>query len=167
MNAFSSQIRKIIVAFAVLFCAAQLASAQGLGTISGTVVDPTGSSVPSASVVLTRLKTGESITVQTHSDGLYVFPSVSPADYKLDITAQGFKKYEQGGITLLADQSLTLNIALQVGSEQVTVNVEANAAQVNIANGTLSQVIGQQQVNELPLNGRNAAARKAGDVFAL
>jgi hypothetical protein len=158
VNSLVSQIRKAIVVCAALFCAAQVVSAQGLGTISGTVVDPTGASVPSASVVLTRLKTGESITVQTHPDGLYVFPSVSPADYKLDITAQGFKKYEQGGIILRADQSLTLNVNLQVGSEQVTVNVEANAAQVNTTTGTLSQVIGQQQVNELPLNGRNAAA---------
>jgi hypothetical protein len=53
---------------------------------------------------------------------------------------------------------LTLNVTLQVGSEQVTVNVEVSAPQVNTTAGTLSQVIGQQQVNELPLNGRNAAS---------
>jgi hypothetical protein len=129
-----------------------------LGAISGTVIDSTGVAVPSASVVLTRVRTSETVTVQTHADGLYVFPSISPADYKLDITAQGFKKYEQGGVTLLADQSLTLNVTLQVGSEQVTVNVEASAPQVNTTTGALSQVIGQQQVNELPLNGRNAAS---------
>jgi hypothetical protein len=158
MDSFLRQIRGTIVVCAVFLCAAQLASAQGLGSISGTVVDSTGSSVPAADVILTQLKTGESITVQTHPDGLYVFPSVSPADYKLDITAHGFKKYEQGGITLQADQSLTLNPILQVGSEQVTVNVEASAPQVNTTTGTLSQVIGQQQVNELPLNGRNAAS---------
>ena len=87
-----------------------------------------------------------------------LFRSVSPTDYKVDVSAKGFKKYEQAGITVLADQSLTLNVALEVGSEQVTVNVEANTAQVDITNGTLSQVIGQEQVNELPLNGRNAAA---------
>jgi hypothetical protein len=106
---------------------------------------------------LTEVKTGAAVTVQSHADGLYVFPSVSPADYRVDVTAQGFKKYEQAGVTLQADQSLTLNVILQVGSEQVTVNVEASAPQVNTTTGTLSQVIGQQQVNELPLNGRNGA----------
>ena len=158
MNSFLRQLRSIIVACVVLFGVAQLASAQGLGAISGTVVDPTGAAVPSASVVLTRVKTGETVTAQTHTDGLYVFPSISPADYKVAVTAPGFKTYEQAGVTLLADQSLTLNVTLEVGSEQVTVNVEASAPQVNTTTGTLSQVIGQQQVNELPLNGRNAAS---------
>jgi hypothetical protein len=83
----------------------RVASAQGLGAISGAVVDPTGAAVPSASVILTRVKTGETVTVETRPDGSYVFPSMSPADYKLDITAPGFKKYEQGGVTLLADQA--------------------------------------------------------------
>ncbi len=158
MNSFLRQARGLIVVCVALLCGAGVASAQGLGAISGTVVDGTGASVPSANVVLTRVKTGETVAVQTHPDGLYVFPSLSPADYRIDVTAQGFKKYEQGGITLLADQSLTLNVSLQVGSEQVTVNVEASAPQVNTTTGSLSQVIGQQQVNELPLNGRNAAA---------
>jgi Carboxypeptidase regulatory-like domain len=158
VNSFLRQVRSIIVACVALFGVVQLASAQGLGAISGTVVDPTGAAVPSASVVLTRVKTGETVTVQTHTDGLYVFPSMSPADYKVAVTAPGFKTYEQAGVTLLADQSLTLNVTLEVGSEQVTVNVEASAPQVNTTTGTLSQVIGQQQVNELPLNGRNAAS---------
>jgi hypothetical protein len=158
VNSFLRQIRGLIIACAMVFGIAQAASAQGLGVVSGTVVDPSGASVSGASVVLTRVNTGETLAVPTHSDGLYVFPSVSPADYKLDITAPGFKKYEQEGVTLQADQRLTVNASLEVGSEQVTVNVEASAPQVNITTGTLSQVIGKQQVNELPLNGRNAAS---------
>lgn len=158
MNSFLRQLPRITVAYATFFCATQIASAQGLGTITGTVTESTGASVSNAIVVLTQVKTGQTFTVPTHSDGLYVFPSVSPADYKIDVTAQGFKKYEQEGLTLQADQNLTLNVTLQVGSEQLTVNVDASALQVNISTGSLSQVIGQQQVNELPLNGRNAAA---------
>lgn len=86
------------MACVTFFRVAQVASAQGLGAISGAVVDPTGAAVPSASVILMRVKTGETVTVQTRSDGSYVFPSMSPADYKLDITAPGFKKYEQGAL---------------------------------------------------------------------
>jgi len=158
VKSFLKHFRGIVVACVALLGIAHVAVAQGRGTISGTVVDATGASVPSATVILTRVGTGETVTVQTQSGGLYVFPSVPPADYRLDITASGFKKYEQAGVTLQADQSLTVNATLQVGSEQVTVNVEANAPQVNATTGTLSQVIGRQQVNELPLNGRNGAA---------
>lgn len=158
MKSFLRQLRGIVVACVVFPGIAQVAAAQGRGTVSGTVVDASGASVPSATVTLTRVGTGETIIVQSQSGGLYVFPSVAPADYRLDITAPGFKKYEQAAFTLQADKSLTLNAALQVGSEQVTVNVEANAPQVDATTGTLSQVIGRQQVNELPLNGRNGAS---------
>jgi hypothetical protein len=158
MDAHFKPLRSFAILFVVCACVASGANAQGLGSISGTVVDPTGAAVASATVILTQVKTGAASTLQTQPDGLYVFPSVAPTGYKLDIMAKGFKKYEQSGIRVLADQSLTLNVALQVGSPEVTVNVEANAAQVDTTNGTLSQVIGQEQVNELPLNGRNAAA---------
>jgi Carboxypeptidase regulatory-like domain len=158
MNSHFNPIRSLAILFVVFVCVASSGYAQGFGSITGTVVDSSGASVADATVVLTQLKTGAASTQTTRSDGQYVFPSVSPTDYKVDVTAKGFKKHEQAGITLLADQSLTLNIALQVGSEQITVNVEANAVQVDMSSGTLSQVIGQQQVNELPLNGRNAAA---------
>ena len=147
----------------------RLASAQGLGRISGTVTDSSGALIPKATVTLTQTKTGNVATVATQSDGIYVFPSVSPADYKLDVAAPGFKRYEQVGITLLADQSLSFNIPLQVGAADQTVNVEADATVVNTTNGTLSQVIGQDQIADLPLNGRNGAALTnlvAGVTFA-
>jgi hypothetical protein len=80
-----------------------------------------------------------------------------PASYKVSVTANGFKKYEQSGIQLEADQDVTVNVKMEVGSEQVTVNVEANAVQADTVSGTLSEVVGETSVNNLPLNGRNAA----------
>ena len=134
------------------------AFAQGLGRVSGTVADSAGAVVPSATVTLTQVKTGAMSTFKTDADGLYNFPSVNPAEYRLDVTAAGFKKYEQAGVTVLADQSVTLNVALQVGAQQETVTVAASATQINMTDQAMSQVIGQAQVNEMPLNGRNAAA---------
>lgn len=139
-------------------CMQTCAFSQGRGSISGTAVDPTGATIPSATVLLTQVKTGTTSTVQTHSDGLFVFPSVAPTEYKIDVTAKGFQKYEQSGITLQADQSLTLKVVLQLGSEQITVTVTDEAPQVDISTGTLSQVIDESRLNDLPLNGRNAAA---------
>ncbi len=140
------------------FCITPALLAQGLGTISGTVVDSSGAAVPTATVVLTQSKTGETVFVKTQLDGLFVFPSLAPAGYRIDIAAPGFEKYQQSGLILQADQSLTVNPVLKVGSDSVTVNVEANAVQANTSTGALSQVIAEQQVNDLPLNGRNAAA---------
>ncbi len=143
----------------ILFLVASIsAMAQGLGAVSGAVLDATGASIPGATVVLTEVKTGQSSTAISHADGLFVFPSVPPANYALTVTAKGFKKYEQSGILLQADQSLTLNPTLQIGSESQTINVEADAEQIDVSSGGVSQVVGEQQVNELPLNGRNAAA---------
>ena len=158
MKAALRLIRGIALICAIYLCLSNTALAQGLGTITGTVLDATGAAVPSATVVLTQVKTGEVTTVQSNADGLFVFPSVHPADYKLEVTSAGFQKYDQSGILLQADQSLTLNVTLQIGSDQQVITVEANAAAVNTTTGTLSQVIGEQQVNDLPLNGRNAAS---------
>jgi hypothetical protein len=143
---------------AILVCIQTSAFAQGRGSISGTAIDPTGATIPSATVVLTQTKTGTALTAQTHGDGLFVFPSIAPAEYQISVTAKGFQKYEQSGIILQADQSLTLKVVMQLGSEQTTVTVTAEAPQVDISTGTLSQVIDESRLNDLPLNGRNAAA---------
>lgn len=158
MNAFLRLMRGFAILGALCLCIPHSALSQGFGTINGTVVDSTGASVPGATVVLTEVKTGGVTTVQSNGTGLFVFPSVAPSDYKLDVSATGFQKYEQSGVMLQADQSMTLNVALQIGAETQTVTVEANAAQINTTSAGISQVIGQQQVNQLPLNGRNAAA---------
>ena len=160
MKRISQPSRTMMRLFAalLLLLSGVTAFAQGLGTVSGTVVDSSGASVPGASVVLTESKTGHATTATSNSAGLFVFPSVNPADYKLDVDAKGFEKYSEPGIVLRADQSLTLQVALQVGSDAQTVTVVAGAAQINVTSGGVSQVVGEQQVNELPLNGRNAAS---------
>jgi hypothetical protein len=148
----------LAIMYAVWICMQTCAFAQGRGGINGTAVDPTGATIPFATVVLTQVNTGSTASVQTHSDGLFVFPSLAPAEYKINVTAKGFQKYEQPGIILLADQSLTLKVVMELGSEQTTVTVTAEAPQVDTSTGTLSQVIDESRLNDLPLNGRNAAA---------
>ena len=72
--------------------------------------------------------------------------------------AAGFELYAQKGIVLEADQALTVNITLKVGAQTQTVNVSADAPQVDITTGTLSQVIDQSSRRDMPLNGRAAAS---------
>ena len=133
------------------------ALAQGRAALSGTVADSQGGLIPSAVITVTQLNTGATTAVTSNASGAYVFPSLPAANYSITATATGFEKYVQDGIILQADQSVTLNLNLHLGQETQTVTVSADTAQVDTTTGTLSQVVGQESVNELPLNGRNAA----------
>ncbi len=134
-----------------------LLRAQGIGSISGTVADTSGAVIPSAVVTITRTTTGAVSTAKTNGSGTYVFPSLLPGGYSLTVNAPGFQDFKEAGIVLQANQSETFNATLQIGAASQTVSVSANAVQVDTVTGTLSQVIGTTPVNQLPLNGRNAA----------
>lgn len=131
--------------------------AQGLGSIVGTVTDPSGAAVASAKITATQATTSFARTVTSNSDGYYVISSLSPAAYTVTAEAGGFRVQKQE-VTLLADQTLTLNVKLQVGMASQVIEVSENTVQVDTATSTLKQVIEQQRIAELPLNGRNAAA---------
>jgi hypothetical protein len=147
----------LVFVWAVIFAPGN-ALAQGYGTISGRVTDPTGAVVPDAAVTATQAGTGLVLQTTTNGDGAYVFPSLAPSLYNLSASHPGFRAYSEQGLQVRADAALTANITLQTGSTTETVTVNANAAQVDVTTGTLSQVIGTSQVNNLPLNGRNAAS---------
>lgn len=154
---------KLFIRWFAIFCiffilGSEGAFGQGLARISGTVTDPTGAAVPGATVVATRLATGEKNTVTSNGEGGYVFPSLAPAEYSVEVTANGFAGSLQKSVVLQADQAVTVNVTLNVGSSAQTVNVDAAPPQVDTTTGTLSQVIDERRVNDLPLNGRNAAA---------
>src|SRR5438477_7633158 len=131
------------------------AHAQGLGRIAGLVTDPSGAAVVGAQVTATQAGTGSSSVVVTNGSGEYLFPSLRPSTYNIVATSAGFKTFVQNGVKLEADQALTINASLNIGAASESVTVSSETPQVDTTTGTLSQVIGEQQVNELPLNGRN------------
>jgi hypothetical protein len=132
--------------------------AQGYGTISGVVADSSGAVIPSATVTATQTVSGTTMKTVSGGDGRYVFPTLLPAPYSLSVSAAGFESYRQTGIVLDADQALTVNITLRVGAQAQTVTVTADATQVDTTTGTLSQVINQASMQQIPLNGRAAAS---------
>lgn len=136
-------------------------AAQGLGRISGTVTDPTGAAVPGATITATNKGTGQISTVVSSSGGAYVFPSLAPAQYSISAAAQGFSVFTANDAVLQADQALTVNIHLAIGNASQTVTVTSVPPQVDTTTGTLSEVVGQKSVNDLPLDGRNAASLTA------
>jgi len=127
----------VLLAFLVV---AVSSHAQGLGSIAGRITDPEGASVANAKVTALQAGTGFSRTALSDTEGLFVIPSLQPATYDLSVEANGFSTARESGIILLADQTLTVN-----------------ALQVDTSTSTLKQVIEQQRLVELPLNGRNAA----------
>jgi hypothetical protein len=93
----------------------------------------------------------------TSGQGSFTFPSLPPSTYSVSASRSGFRIYRENDVHVRADATVTVNIGLNTGSAAETITVSAEAAQVDVTTGTLSQVIGTSQVNNLPLNGRNAA----------
>jgi hypothetical protein len=127
-----------------------------LGTINGTITDPSGSAVPSAKITATQAGTSFVRDADANSDGFFVIPSLAPANYHLSITATGFKS-ESEDVIVLADQSLTVNFQLSLGSAAESVTVTGTALAVDTTTSTLKTVVEGARINDLPLNGRNVA----------
>lgn len=140
-------------------CAALSLSAQVTSstTLSGNVMDQSGASVPRADADLTNVDTHWTRRVQTDTQGRFLFDLVPPGSYDLAIKAPGFAAYEQHGITLDANVPASLRINLSVSTQSAAVTVQENAPMVDTESGTLHQVVTQKYIEDLPLNGRNAA----------
>ncbi|MGB6431506.1 MAG: carboxypeptidase-like regulatory domain-containing protein [Candidatus Acidiferrales bacterium] len=142
--------------------------AQGLGTINGTITDPSGGAVPSAKVTATQAGTSFERDAEADSNGFFLLPSLAPANYHLSVSASGFKG-ESEDVIVLADQSLTVNFQLSLGSASESVTVTGTALAVDTTTSTLKTVVEGARINDLPLNGRNVAqlaATVAGAVIA-
>ena len=144
-------------------------SAQGFGSINGTVTDATGAVVPGAEVTATQAGTGISPRPHPAARAHTSFPSWRHRFTTSPPRAPGLRRTRRTDVQVRADSAVTVNIALKPGSATETVTVTADTAQVDVTTGTLSQVIGTSQVSDLPLNGRNASAlteEVAGVTFA-
>lgn len=125
------------------------------GSITGTVTDASGAVVPDAQVTL--LNTDQGITVQTNTGagGSYTFSPVRAGHYTITVTAHGFAKTTQSNLTVNVGTPLTVNIQLKVGQATETVEVNEAPPLLQTEEASTGQVIGHQEVNNLPLNGRN------------
>jgi hypothetical protein len=158
-----------VVALVLLVAGSATLYGQGLGTIVGTVTDPSGALVPGAMVHITDEGTSLSRAATTSVQGYFVFPSLRPASYAVAVEAAGFAPVTRKGIVLQADQTQTVNFAISVQQANQEVTVEAPVAQVDTSTSTMSEVVDRRRIIELPLNGRNAASLAlitAGTVLA-
>jgi hypothetical protein len=135
-------------------CSILWGQAISTSKIKGTVQDPTGAAVAGAEVKVTQTATGATRTTTTGADGSYLFTELPIGPYQLEVSKEGFNRYVQTGIMLQVNSNPTIDVALKVGNMTEQVVVEASAAMVETENAGVGQVIDQQRVVDLPLNGR-------------
>ncbi len=144
--------------FVVCFlAAAALQAQQATGTIVGTVVDPAGALVPGVNVTVTENATKRSQTVRTNGTGEYQVPYLTPGDYSLTAEHAGFEKSVVNRVTLDVSQTVRVDFHLEVGTTTQSVQVEANAAQLQTESTALGETINRKTTADLPLNGRSFA----------
>ena len=145
------------------------AFAQGTGQINGALTDSTGGVIPGATVSAVESATGIKTDTVTGANGRYSFPSIRPTTYEIRAELTGFKTVRRTGITLQANQNLTVNITLELGELAETVTVAGEAATVDISSATISEVVDHARIVELPIAGREVARLQtlvAGTVLA-
>ncbi len=134
-----------------LFALAGTALAQGGGTITGAVTDPTGAVVANASVEAENIATNAKYPVATSSTGNYTMTELPPGTYRLTIAAAGFKTFVRPGLLVQAGQTIRIDATLEVGAATESVTVQEAAPLLKTESGELSQTVATQTMDQLPL----------------
>jgi hypothetical protein len=146
------------VALLSLILAASLSWSQtGTSTIRGTVTDPSGRVIPNATVTLTNTQTNAVRTTKSTDSGSYGFDLITPATYRVEVDAQGFKKKVVDNVKALIGKPTENNVVLEVGTvaETVEVNASSQEALINTEDATLGNNFNSLQITQLPLEARN------------
>ena len=129
--------------------------AQATAQINGTVADSSGAVLPGVTIVATQIETGARREVVSDASGAYSLLNLPLGPYRLEASLAGFRSYAQTGIVLQVNSNPVIPVTLQLGSLQETVSVEAAAPLVETRNPAIGSVIDNEQVEALPLEGRN------------
>jgi len=123
--------------------------------ISGLITDPSGLAVPSARITVQNPGTAATRTASSNQQGEYSVPALLPGPYNITVDAVGFKGIHQNGITVEVGQRARLDFSLTIGSNTESVTVEGTAPLLNISDASVSTLIGNRFVENMPLNGRS------------
>lgn len=121
------------------------------GAISGIVTDPNGAVIPEVTVVATQVNTGLKFTTKTTGAGLYAFPSLPTGPYSVTAEKEGFKKFVQSGVDIRLGMQGTINIKMELGTVQQTVEVVGQAPVIDTSNTVMSTGLSPRTMQTLPL----------------
>ena len=148
--------KRILVLLGALLLGTSLLKAQtATGSISGAVQDESRAVVPNANVVITNVDTGVSRSLTTDGAGRYHAPGLLPGHYEVQAQAEGFQTAVRKGIQLTVGSELAIHLSLQVGQVAQTTIVTAEAPLVETVTNTLSGLVDDRAIRDLPLNGRS------------
>ncbi|HLV96299.1 MAG TPA: carboxypeptidase-like regulatory domain-containing protein [Candidatus Acidoferrales bacterium] len=136
---------------------------QASTSLRGTISDPSGAAIPSATVRLTNAGTNLGRTATTDQQGNYVFQQVLPGNYDLDVEASGFAKYHQTGIQLLVNLPATIDVKMKIGQSAETVTVTEQAPLLNTTDASIGQTMdkgGRAWSHRIPLAGLKCLSEK-------
>jgi len=147
---------RLLIAFALsLLLASGLAAQSITGSITGIVTDATGAVVPGADVTVINLGTNIRSAMKSDASGNYTIPLLPRGDYRVEVSAAGFKRFVRDGIILQVQQTARVDVQLNVGEVADSVVVTADAARLETESATLSKVVDNRSIINLPLNTRN------------
>ena len=147
---------RLVCVLTVAIFAGSSGSAQEIaGSIRGTVLDASGGVVSGARVVARQTETGLERRATSDSQGTFILVELPVGHYRLEAEAKGFQKFVQLGISLDVNQTATVTIRLAVGMPTQEVRVQADASLVETTVTSLGKTVGERDVLDLPLNGRN------------
>ncbi|MBM3766151.1 MAG: TonB-dependent receptor [Acidobacteria bacterium] len=141
----------LLLVFGALAMLAQTQTAS----VRGVVQDATGAVVPNALLTLTNIGQNRPWTATSNDQGAYVFFQIPPGNYKLSVEAKGFKKFNRDGLVLQVAQVAELNVPMEVGSVNESLQITAETPLLDTASSTLGEVVNSLTSENLPLNGRN------------
>src|ERR1700733_6951516 len=148
--------RNVLALFAMCFVFLCSVNAQtGTTSVHGIVTDKSGAVIAAATVTLSNPAQGFQRSVSSNESGEYEFLALQPGTYSFVVEASGFRKYEQKSVQLLVNLPTTLNVTLEIGSSTQTVEVSGTAQTINTIDASLGNAFNENQVKQLPLEGRN------------
>jgi hypothetical protein len=145
----------LLAVFCCSICLSIVFGQTNRGGISGNVTDPTGAVVPNASVLITNIGTNETRKLTTNDKGSFLQENLDPVGYRVEVSAQGFRKTVVEPVKVDTSTIVTANLVLQPGNVNTQITVSANANLVNTESGTLGQTISARMLNDTPLPTRS------------
>ncbi|OLC96903.1 MAG: TonB-dependent receptor [Acidobacteria bacterium 13_1_40CM_4_58_4] len=151
----TSHLNPLLPGLLMTFALSSLAHAQASSSITGMVSDPSGAPVLAVQVSARNLETGAARSVTTNENGRYEILSLPVGRYEIKATKPGFEDSLRTGVELALGQEASIDFHLQVGSLNSEIKVTGDAPMITTSTRNISGVVGEQQVKELPLNGRS------------
>ena len=142
------------VSLLLLAAGAPLPAQTSYGRLTSRITDPQHATIAGAAVRLTHVETNNAVHAESNGEGLVDFENLLPGAYEIIVEKEGFKKYQRSGLTVRVGNALAIDVPLEVGSIMDSIAVTGEAPLLESASASLSSVIGNRQLTDLPLAGR-------------